>query len=88
MRVKCIESFRGRVRGTNVFHSGPHPVKDGIYTVTGDDGWGFRLAEFYSYAYYNKKKFAPLTTDDFTFEDIDEIIRPLEAVPVGPREGA
>jgi hypothetical protein len=83
MRVKCIQGFRGRERWSGVAQPGPHPVTDGIYTVTGDDGWGYELAGFRPGGFYKKIRFAPLTADDFTFEDIDEIVGLRPLMPTG-----
>ena len=81
MNVKCISTFIGRRRDTGIIENIPCPRAGNIYAVCGDDGYGYVLWGFSPNNSWNKKKFAPLTTDDFQFEDIEEIVQ--VGVPIG-----
>ena len=76
MNVKCVSTFIGRNRATGkIMMNAPCPRAGRIYTVCGEDGYGYFLCGFPPNHSFNKKKFAPITTDDFQFEDIEEILR-------------
>ena len=76
MKVVCVEKFLGLFS----YNGEPMPVVDSVYTVIGTridaaGDLGYRLNEFLEYGFYTARKFRPITTEDFRWESIDEVLQ-------------
>jgi len=78
MRVKCIKKFFGFNHTTETIENVPLPEVGNIYNAIDEISGGFVLEGFPSYRYYNKQKFEKVTSEDFQFENIEEILEQIE----------
>lgn len=78
-KVVCVKEFKG-IRSDGQRFTSLLPVKDAIYTVTGErvDGMGIMallLAELPSRAGYNSEHFRPLEPGDLQWESLEEVLQ-------------
>lgn len=79
MKVVCVEKFEGILLEGGTTNS-PLPVVDCVYTVvrteTNISGFaGHILLGFGQFLRYDVRKFRPITTEDFRWESIDEVLQ-------------
>lgn len=77
MRVKCIKKFLG-VDENGSPHDLPCPMVGNIYNSIEEGDHGFFLEEFPIFVQYDKRKFEKITSEDFQFENIEEILEQIE----------
>ena len=78
MRVKCIKKFFGFNHNTKTIENVPLPEVGNIYNAVDKINNGFVLEGFPSNRYYDEQKFEKVTSEDFQFENIDEILEQIE----------
>ena len=80
MKVVCVEKFIGYNIAAKEYHSRPNPVVGAIYEVIGmyrgTSGFLFyKLKGFGDDRGLVARKFRPITTEDFRWESIDEVLQ-------------
>lgn len=78
MRVKCIKRFLGFNHYTEKIENHPLPEVGNVYNAVRESNFGFVLEGFPSNRCYDKQKFEKVTSEDFQFENIEEILEQIE----------